>query len=81
MLRVAGAPTAEGAMAIQDLSNHPRPFVSIRELAEYWSLSRHELYKQIDAGTLPAVRLGPRLYRVRTDDALRFAISARLKVA
>jgi excisionase family DNA binding protein len=68
-------------MAIRDLSSHARPFVSIRELAQYWGISRHELYKQIDAGTLPAVRLGARLYRVRTADALRFGISARLKVA
>ena len=68
-------------MAILDLSSHPRPFVSVRELAHYWGLSRHELYKQIDAGTLPAVRLGARLYRVRTADAVRFAISARLEVA
>ena len=68
-------------MAILDLSSHERPFVSIRELAQYWGIGRHELYKQIDAGTLPAVRLGSRLYRVRTADALRFATSARLKVA
>ena len=68
-------------MAILDLSSHARPFVSIRELAQYWGIGRHELYKQIDAGTLPAVRLGARLYRVRTADALRFANSARLKVA
>ena len=68
-------------MAILALASHARPFVSIRELAQYWGISRHELYKQIDAGTLPAVRLGARLYRVRTADALRFAISARLKVA
>jgi len=68
-------------MAILDLSSHPRPFVSVRELAQYWGLSRHELYKQIDAGTLPAVRLGARLYRVRTADAVRFAVSARLEVA
>jgi excisionase family DNA binding protein len=68
-------------MAIHDLSRHDRPFVSVRELAQYWGVSRHELYKQIDAGTLPAVRLGPRLYRIRTTDALHFAISARLKVA
>jgi excisionase family DNA binding protein len=68
-------------MAIKDLSTHPRPFVTVRELAQFWGVSRHELYKQIDAGTLPAVRLGPRLYRIRTDEAFRFAISAKLKVA
>ena len=68
-------------MAIQELSSHARPFVTIRELAQYWGVSRHELYKQLEAGTLPAVRLGPRLYRIRTADAIRFAVSARLKVA
>ena len=68
-------------MAIQSLSNHPRPFVSIRELADYWDISRHAIYKQIDAGTLPAVRLGLRLYRIRTADAIDFARSARLRVA
>lgn len=68
-------------MAILDLSSHARPFVSIRELAQYWGVTRHQLYKQIDAGTLPAVRLGARLYRIRTADALRFAVSAKLKVA
>lgn len=68
-------------MAILDLSSHSRPFVSIRELAQYWGISRHDLYKQIDAGTLPAIRLGARIYRIRTADALRFAICARLKVA
>ncbi len=68
-------------MAIRDLSTHPRPYVSVRELAHYWDVHRHELYKQIDAGTLPAVRLGPRLCRIRTADALQFAISAKFKVA
>jgi len=68
-------------MTIQTLSNHPRPFVSIRELAEYWAISRHALYKQLDAGTLIAVRLGPRLYRIRTTDAVDFALSARLRSA
>jgi excisionase family DNA binding protein len=68
-------------MAIEALSTHSKPFVTIRELAQYWGVSRHELYKQIDAGTLVAIRLGPRLYRIRTADALSFAVSAKLKVA
>jgi excisionase family DNA binding protein len=68
-------------MAISDLSSHPKPYVSIRELAVYWGLTRYELYKQIDAGTLNALRLGPRLYRIRTTDAKHFAESAKLTVA
>jgi excisionase family DNA binding protein len=67
-------------MTVRDLSTHSRPYVSIRELADYWGVSRYELYKQIDAGTLSALRLGPRLYRIRTRDALRFAINAKLNV-
>jgi excisionase family DNA binding protein len=68
-------------MAIRNLSTHSRAFVTVRELAQYWGVSRYEIYKQINAGTLPVCRFGPRLHRIRTADALRFAISAKLKVA
>lgn len=65
-------------MAITDLRTHPSRYVSVHDLMEYWGLSRYELYKQIDAGTLPAVRLGPRLYRIHADAALKFQQSANL---
>jgi hypothetical protein len=41
-------------------------------------VSRKQLYKQIEAGTLPAIRLGPRLLRIRTADAREFEISAKM---
>jgi excisionase family DNA binding protein len=59
-------------MPVRDLQTHPDPYVTVAELAEYWLVSRKQIYKQIDAGTLPAIRLGPRLLRIRTPDALEF---------
>lgn len=59
-------------MRLQDLRSHPEPYVTVAELAEYWLVGRKQIYKQIDAGTLPAIRLGPRILRIRTADALKF---------
>jgi hypothetical protein len=41
-------------------------------------VGRKQIYKQIDAGTLPAIRLGPRLMRIRTADAIAFERRANL---
>jgi excisionase family DNA binding protein len=57
---------------IKELKNHSDPYVTVGELAEYWLVGRKQIYKQIDAGTLPAIRLGPRLLRIRTTDAIEF---------
>ena len=65
-------------MSIRDLSTHPLAYVSVGELASYWRISRKQIYKQIDAGTLPAIRLGPRLFRIRTCVAREFEENARL---
>ena len=59
-------------MAIRDLAAHPAPYVTIAELAEYWAVSRQQIYKRIDSGALNAIRLGARLYRVRTTAALQY---------
>ena len=48
------------------------------ELAEYWMVSRSQIYKHIDAGTLRAIRLGPRLLRISTNEALDFEKRAKL---
>ena len=60
------------------LSSHSGRYVTTSELAEYWAVSRKQIYKQIEAGTLPAIRLGPRLFRIRTQDALEFEESAKI---
>jgi len=66
-------------MPLQDLASHTEPYVTVAELAEYWLVGRKQIYKQIDAGTLPAIRLGPRLLRIRTADALEFERRANMR--
>ena len=64
-------------MVIRDLSTHSAPYVTIPELADYWAVSRQQIYKWIEARTLSAIRLGSRLYRVPTQAALDFERDAR----
>jgi excisionase family DNA binding protein len=66
-------------MPVKDLQSHPEPYVTVAELAEYWLVGRKQIYKQIEAGTLPAIRLGPRLLRIRTADARVFERSANMR--
>ena len=63
---------------IQNLQDHPESYVTTSELAEYWMVSRSQIYKHIDAGTLRAIRLGPRLLRISTNEALEFEKRAKL---
>jgi excisionase family DNA binding protein len=65
--------------SLQNLKSHEAAYVTIGELAEYWRISRKQIYKQIDAGTLPAIRLGPRLLRIRTVDAVEFERRANMQ--
>jgi excisionase family DNA binding protein len=71
----------EKGQAIAHLEAHVEPFVTVGELAEYWLVSRKQIYKQIEAGTLPAIRLGPRLLRIRTADAIDFEQRAKIAPA
>ena len=68
-------------MPLHDLQTHTEPYVTVAELAEYWLVGRKQIYKQIEAGTLPAIRLGPRLLRIRTADARAFERSANMRSA
>jgi excisionase family DNA binding protein len=63
---------------IRDINAHPESYVTVAELAEYWLVGRKQIYKQINAGTLPAIRLGPRLMRINTADAIAFERRANL---
>jgi excisionase family DNA binding protein len=63
---------------IMDLQKHPDPYVTTSDLAGYWRVSRKQIYKQIDAGTLRAIRLGPRLLRISTAEAIRFEHLAKM---
>ena len=59
-------------MRIRDLAAHSACYVTVAELAEYWAVSRKQIYKRIESGALDAIKLGPRLFRVRTTDALQY---------
>jgi excisionase family DNA binding protein len=61
-----------GRKRLRDLASHLAAYVTVNELADYWMISRKQIYKQIEMGFLPAIRLGPRLLRIRTADALQF---------
>jgi excisionase family DNA binding protein len=63
---------------IINLQKHPDPYVTTSDLAGYWRVSRKQIYKQIDAGTLQAIRLGPRLLRISTAEAIRFEDKAKM---
>lgn len=66
-------------MTIINLATHPDAYVTVRELADYWQVSRRVIYKQIEAGTLESIRLGPRLLRIRTEVAREFERAARMR--
>ena len=68
-------------MTIINLATHPEAYVTVRELADYWQVSRRVIYKQIEAGTLDSIRLGPRLLRIRTEVAREFERAARMRPA
>jgi excisionase family DNA binding protein len=59
-------------MAIRDLASHTAHYVTVTELAEYWAVSRQQIYKRIESGALDAICLGSRLYRVRTAAAVEY---------
>jgi excisionase family DNA binding protein len=63
---------------ISNLARHKDKYVTVAQLAEYWQVSRKQIYKHIDAGTLEAIRLGPRLYRIQTAGALDFEERAQI---
>ena len=64
---------------ITNLATHPEKYVSVSQLADYWQVSRKQIYKQIDGGTLEAIRLGERLYRIRTTTAFEFEKRAHMR--
>jgi excisionase family DNA binding protein len=66
------AVSGRGTTRIRDLASHSEPFVTTEDLATYWAVSRRQIYKQIEDGKLPAIRLGPRSLRIPTPAAAEF---------
>ena len=59
-------------MAIHNLANHATPYVTVRELAEYWQVSARQIRQRVAAGHLSGLRLGPRICRISVASALAF---------
>ena len=59
-------------MRILDLATHPGRYLTVAELAEYWAVSRQQIYKQIESGALGTIRFGVRCYRIPTQSARAF---------
>jgi excisionase family DNA binding protein len=59
-------------MAIHNLANHAAPYVTVRELAEYWRVSQKQIRQRVAAGHLSGLRLGPRICRISVASALAF---------
>jgi excisionase family DNA binding protein len=74
---VTHRPLHDDHRTIEDLRTHPDQYVTVSQLAYYWRVSRKQIYKQIDAGLLSAIRLGPRAIRIHTDEAIHFEHTAK----
>jgi excisionase family DNA binding protein len=59
-------------MAIHNLANHTAPYVTVRELAEYWRVSQRQIRQRVATGHLSGLRLGPRICRISVASALAF---------
>jgi excisionase family DNA binding protein len=57
---------------LTDLESYGSPFITVRQLAEYWNVSRQQVLRLIEKGRLESVRLGPKTYRIRVEAALAF---------
>ena len=62
----------ESRRTIKDLKTHSSPYVTASDLSRYWRVSVKCIYRLVDEGSLKAIRLGPRLLRIWTEDAIRF---------
>jgi excisionase family DNA binding protein len=65
-------------MRIRDLATHPGRYLTVAELAEYWAVSRQQIYKRIESGALATIRFGVRCYRIPTQSALAFERRAQV---
>jgi len=48
------------------------PYVTLGALAQRWGVRPQQIHKHIETGALRAIRLGPRLIRIRSTDAAQF---------
>lgn len=57
---------------LTDLAAYDGAFVTVRQLSEYWDVSRKHVLKLIGTGDLESIRLGPKTYRIPLHAAVAF---------
>jgi len=57
---------------LTDLGSYASPFITVRQLSEYWNISRRQVLRLIETGRLESVRLGPKTLRIPVHAALAF---------
>lgn len=57
---------------LTDLHAYSGTFVTVRQLSDYWRVSRKHVLKLIESGHLESVRLGPKTHRVPVHSAVAF---------
>jgi excisionase family DNA binding protein len=57
---------------LTDLLTYAGAFLTVRQLAEYWGVSRKHILKLIETNCLESIRFGPKTYRVRVHAAIEF---------
>jgi excisionase family DNA binding protein len=55
-----------------DLVAYSGAFVTVRQLSDYWNVSRKQVLKLIESGRLECIRLGPKTHRVPIHSAVAF---------
>ena len=65
-------------MPIRDLATHPGRYLTVAELAEYWAVSRQQIYKRIESGALGTIRFGCAVTGFPTRSALAFERRAQV---
>lgn len=61
---------------IPDIGRSGGQFITVSELAKYWHISSRTVYRHIEKGAIPVLRVGPfgRL-RIRLTDAIEYGRS------
>jgi excisionase family DNA binding protein len=71
------APERIHVAASRSMTSEPA-WLTISQVCRRWQLGRKTVYKFIDAGILPAWRVGSHLYRIAVADVLRFETQNRI---
>lgn len=57
---------------VTDLDAYSGTFLTVKQLSDYWNVSRKYVHKLIESGDLQAVRFGPRTQRIAVQSAMEF---------